>query len=254
MDISTLVKTGLQIAQLSQSQAASKPGGASANLATAANDRLGRELQSTNVKLSAYGQIKSAFGGAQTAATGLTAAATSKTATNADIEKAAQAFVSAYNQATQSVSSATGTSAKQVGALATDSRARAAGTDLARSITGNTSPASLKQIGITMNKNGTMSLDTKALQAALQSNPSQAKGALANLGQQVNAATSRELASTGNVGISVGKLTTQAQTLTSRQQTLQQTTASTQSQLEQQKTTLNYATANSLAAYQKVLG
>jgi flagellar hook-associated protein 2 len=254
MDITTLVNTRLQIAQLGQTTTGSNASSTVRNLTSTANDRLGRELQSTNVKLSAYGQIKSAFGAAQTAASGLTTAATSKTATNADIEKAAQAFVNAYNQAAQSVSSATSTSSKQTGALASESRARSAGNDLTRSLTGGNGLANLKQAGIALNANGTLSLDTKALQNALQSNASQTRNALSGIGQQVGSATERELASTGNVGLSVGKLSSRAQTLSSQQATLQQQAASLQSQLEKQSTTLNYATANGLAAYQNILG
>jgi flagellar hook-associated protein 2 len=250
MNIGSLIKTQVQIAQLAQTNATS---GKTGSLTSAANDRLGRELQSTNVKLSAYGQIKSSFGGAQTAAGSLTSAATSKTASTADIEKAAQAFVTAYNQAAQSVSSATGSTSKQVGALATDSRARSAGTDLTRSLTSGNGLANLKQAGITMNANGTLSLDTKVLHNALTSNASQTKNALAGIGQQVSAATGRELASTGNVGLSVGKLTSQAQTLSAQQATLQKQAASLQSQLESQNATLNYATAKGLAAYQNIL-
>lgn len=254
MDISSLVKTRLQMAQLSQATSHSSAAGTAANTLAPATERLGKELESTNVKLSAYGQIKSSFGGAQTAAKSLTSSAISKTATNADIEKAAQAFVNAYNQAHQSVSSATASSSKQSGALATDSRAKSAGSDLARSFTDGNGLSDLKKAGITQNANGTLSLDTKALQTALQSNATQTKTTLANLGQQVSNSAGRELASTGNVGVSVGKLTNRAQTLAAQQSALEQQASSLQSLLDQQNTTLNYATANGLAAYQKVLG
>lgn len=249
MDISTLASTRVQIAQLGRTSSST-----ASSLTSAANDRLGRELQSTNVKLSSYGQIKSAFSGAQTASAGLTASATSKTATNADIGKAAQAFVDAYNQARKTVAAATTSTPKQTGALASDSRARSAERDLATSLTAGNSPANLKQAGITVNKDGTLSLDAKALQTALQSNSAQTKSALASVGQQVSGATSRELASTGNVGISVNKLTAQAQKLNTQQAALQQQTASLQSQLEKQNSVLNYATANGIAAYQNLLG
>ncbi len=246
MDVSSLVGTGLQIAQLNQAGGPSAADTVSRLTAPAAK-RLSQQLESTNVQLSAYGQIKSAFGGAQTAATALSSSATSKTATNADVEKAAQAFVTAYNQAVQTVGSATAGSAKQAGALASDLRARAAGNDLARSLTSGSTLAGLKQAGVTLNQNGTLSLDTKALQQALQANPSQTKSTLAGLGQQVGTAAGRELASTGNVGISVGRLTSRAQSLSTQQAMLGQQASSLQATLEQQNATLNYLTASGLA-------
>ena len=254
MDISSLVSARLQMSQFSQSATSSTAAGTASNLMAPVTERLGQQLESTNVKLSAYGQIKSAFGSAQTAANGLTSSATSKTATNSDVEKAAQAFVNAYNQASQAVAGATNSSSKATGALASDFRAKSAGNDLARSLTGGSGAANLKQAGISVNKDGTLTLDTKALQQALQSNSTETKSALASLGQQVSGSTGRELASTGNVGASVGKLTSRAKTLTAQQTAIQQQASSLQSMLEKQNATLNYATANGLAAYQSILG
>lgn len=252
MDISSLVKAGLQSAQLNQTSGSTAAGTVS-KLKAPATKRLTEQLESTNVKLSAYGQIKSAFAGAQTAASALSSSATSKTATNADVEKAAQAFVDAYNKGVKTVSNATASSTKQTGALASDQRAKSAGSDLARSVASGTGPANLKQAGITQNTDGTLSLDNKALQQALQANSSQTKSALASLGQQVSTTTGRELASTGNVGASVGKLASRAETLAAQQTAVDQQAASLQASLEKQSAALDYATANGLAAYRKVL-
>ncbi|HEX8988393.1 MAG TPA: flagellar filament capping protein FliD [Rhodocyclaceae bacterium] len=253
MDIGTLVSTQLQFAQLSQSTS-TRTTTQVGDLTAPAAQRIGRQFESTNVQLSAYGQIKSAFAGAQTAATALGTSATSKTAPSADIVKAAQAFVDSYNLAVKTVSGATANSASQPGALASDLRARAAATDLARSVTSGNALASLKQAGIALNRNGTLTLDTKALQQALQSSGTQTKGALASLAGQVGGAAGRELAGTGNVGISVARLTSRAQALAGQQSALQQQAASVQSTLDRQGATLNYATANGLAAYQRLMG
>jgi flagellar capping protein FliD len=113
--------------------------------------------------------------------------------------------------------------------------------------------ADLKQSGITLNKNGTLTLDTKALEQSLQSNSAQAKSSLASIGQQVSASTGRELAGGGNVGGSIGTLTNRSQSLTAQQTALQQQATSVQGLLEQQSNVLNYSTANGLAAYQKLL-
>jgi flagellar capping protein FliD len=273
MELSSVINMQLKLAQLGQagqsssanavSQLLGQAGQVSSSTSAAntvsqllapANQRVSQQLQSTNVQLSAYGQIKSAFGSAQTAAGSVVAAATSKTASNSDVEKAAQAFVDAYNQASQAVGTAVNGTGKQAGALATDFRAKVAGSDLAQALTGGTGLADLKQAGITQNKNGTLTLDTKVLDQALQSNSTQTKGALARLGQQVGTSAGRELASGGNVGASVGSLTSRSQSLTAQQTALQQQAAVLQNTLEKQSAVLNYATAGGLAAYKSLLG
>jgi flagellar capping protein FliD len=134
MDLASIVKTQVQLAQLGQSTQSSSSSAATQLLAPA-NKRLTQQLESTNVQLSAYGQISSDFGSAKTAASGLSNTVTSKTATNSDVVKAAQAFVDSYNQATQAVGSAVNGTGTKAGALASDIRVKLAGNDLAHSLT-----------------------------------------------------------------------------------------------------------------------
>lgn len=248
MDLRSMVKTQVQFAQLGQTSQA----GSSASLAPA-NKRLSQQIDTTNVKLSAYGQISSAFGTAKTAASGLTAAATSKTASNSDVVKAAQAFVDSYNKAAQAVGAAVTSTSTKSGALVTDSRATTAASGLARSLTSSAGLSDLKQTSITKGTDGTLTLDTKALEQSLQSNSAQAKSALANIGQKVETSTSRELTSTGNIGGSISSLTNQSQTLSAQQMALQQQVASVQALLDQSSNILNYSASNGIAAYQKLL-
>jgi flagellar hook-associated protein 2 len=264
MNISGVINLQLQLARLGQAGQSSSSNAVSQLLGTntqnttsnsvsqllaPVSERLSQQLASTNVKLSAFGQIQSAFSSAQTAANSLTTAATSNTATNAEVAKAAQAFVAAYNQSVQAVS----TAVSGKGALASDLRATRAGNDLAQSLTSGAGPANLAQAGISLNKNGTLTLDTKALEQALESSGTQTKAALAYLGQQVGAATGRELASAGNVGASVGSLTSRSQTLAAQQATLQQQSTALQNTLTSQGTVLNYLTATGLNAYRNLM-
>lgn len=253
MDVSTIVKTQVSMARLGSASATSGSSSVSDALAPA-TQRISKQLESTNVKLSAFGQIKGAFAGTQTAAASLSKTAANKTATNADIQKAAQAFVNAYNAATQSVSAAVNGTGKQAGALSSDFRAKLAGNDLAQSLAGGGSASALKQIGITANKNGTLTLDTKALEQALQSNGSQAKQTLSSLAQSVGASATRALESSGNVGSSYRKLSSQSQSLTNQQEALAQQASSIQATLEQQKSTMSYTASIGLASYRSVLG
>ncbi len=216
-----------------------------------ANQRLTQQLDAANVKLSAYGQVKSAFASANTAALGLSKAATG-TAT-AEVVKAAQAFVNTFNQATQTLSSAVNGTGTAPGALTTDLRAKFAGNDLAQSINNATGLANLRQAGISQDKNGLLTLNTAALTQSLQSTSIQVKSALLSLGQQVSTSTGRELSSSGNVGASVNQLTNQTQTLTSQQKILQQQATATQAILDQQSSVISNTLANGIAAYQSLM-
>lgn len=262
MDISSIVSSTLQLARVTQSGRTDSAGGiggsASAQdvgaLLAPATKRLSQQLESTNVRLSAYGQIKSAFAATETAARGLTEAADNAAATTAEVTKAAQALVGAFNQTSGALRDAVRGVGSRPGALASDVRAQFAANDLARAFTGATEEADLKGIGITRSKEGTLSLDVKALEQALATNPTAAKSALAALGGAVGATAERELAATGNVGASVGSLTSRSQSLSAQQASLQKQAETLQATLDAQNAVLNYTTASGLSAYRSLLG
>jgi flagellar hook-associated protein 2 len=249
MDLSSIVRMQVQIAQRAQASTST----ASSELLTPATKRITEQLDSTKVQLSAYGQIKSAVSGVQASASALGTSAISKTATPADVVKAAKAFVDSYNQARQAITTAvTGTGGK-VGALASDMRAAKAGNDLANALTGSTSANDLKQAGISLNKDGSLALDTAALTQSLASKPTETKSILTRLSQQEGSSAGKALASTGNVGGSINSLTNRSEKLSSQQAMLQQQAVSAQAMLDQQNSILNYSSANGLAAYKSVL-
>lgn len=259
MDISSIVNATLQLSRINQSVQTGSTSGVGtttpdvSTLLAPATKRLSQQLESTKVQLSAFGQIKSAFSSVETSATSLAATAKKETATTADITKAAQAFVSAFNQATQTVNKTTSGGA-EAGALATNVRARFAGNDLAQSATAATAASDLKSLGITSNKDGTLNLDVKALEQALQSNPSGTRDTIAALGGSVAATASREVGNSGNVGASVNSLTTRSQTLGTQQASLQKQAETLQASLDAQAATLNYTAATGLSAYKSLLG
>ncbi|CAG0973984.1 hypothetical protein RHDC4_01466 [Rhodocyclaceae bacterium] len=262
MDISSIVSSTLQLARVTQSGQTEPTAGTSGSLSAQnvgallapATKRLSQQLESTNVRLSAYGQIKSAFAGTEAAARGLTKTAGDATATTADVSKAAQALVSAFNQSSGSLREAVQGTGSRPGALASDVRAQFAANDLARSVTGATEEAELKRIGITRSKEGGLSLDVKALEQALATNPAEARSTLAALGGAVGATAERELAATGNVGASVGSLTSRSQSLSTQQASLQKQAETLQATLDAQNAVLNYTTASGLSAYRSLLG
>jgi flagellar hook-associated protein 2 len=241
MDLSTMVRMQVQAGQLGRG-GSSGVTNAIAQLSSPATTGVGQPPTSTNVKLSAYGQLKSAFDNLQSAASDLVNTATRKTASLSDAVTAAQSFVAGYNQTVQAIGTTVGGSGAKQGVLGSDVRATRVGSDLAHSLTSGTGLADLKLAGITQNADGSLALDPKALGKALQSNSVQVKNALTRIVQQVGTGAGQEVASSGNVGVSLNVLASREQIL-SNQQTLLQSTASAQ----------NSSSSAIIAAYQALM-
>ena len=110
------------------------------------------------------------------------------------------------------------------------------------------------QIGITQNKDGSLAVDTKVFDNALQSNPSQVRRTLASVGSRAEKAVTSELASSGNIGSSVNSLTERNRVLEAQQSSQQALITSAQNLISQQTTQINKINNTSklgIAAYQK---
>jgi len=245
----------VQLGQLGQVASATSTSRAGA-LFDPARQRLTQAIESTQVQLSGYGQIKGSFAATQSAAQTLTATAANTAAGVADVRKAVQGFVAAFNQSVKAAS----TAVKQNGALAGQTQAVLANADLNGSLTAGNGVTDLRQLGVTRGQNGTLTLDAAALEKAFQGNATQVRSALAELGQQVGNRLGSELAGGGNIGSSVATLTTRAQSLAT-QQTNQEARISSSLQAVQQSSqqfgvanATNYAAATGLAAYRAWFG
>ena len=208
-----------------------------------ASQRIGQQVSTTNVQLSAFGQIKSSFVDIQSAAKSLSAPG--KTSTTEDITKAVQTFASAYNNATSTVNTALTGDGKSPGALAGNALANLTSFDLKRVVTSGTNTADLKKIGVNANKDGTLSVDTKALQSAVQDT-------LAKVGAQAGQVSQKELASNGNVGSSVNTLSTRANYLTAQATAQQKLATDSQNAVLQQSSIVNNNAASGIAAYMQM--
>ena len=215
-----------------------------------ASQRIGQQVSTTNVQLSAFGQIKSSFVDIQSAAKSLSAPG--KTSTTEDITKAVQTFASAYNNATSTVNTALTGDGKSPGALAGNALANLTSFDLKRVVTSGTNTADLKKIGVNANKDGTLSVDTKALQSALQANPNAVQDTLAKVGAQAGQVSQKELASNGNVGSSVNTLSTRANYLTAQATAQQKLATDSQNAVLQQSSIVNNNAASGIAAYMQM--
>lgn len=210
------------------------------------SDRVEQQLNVTKVQLSAYGQIRSAVAEVQT--TSRTLSDPEKTGNAADIRKAIGSFVSAYNKA---VATATRGDDNAAGGVASDVRTRFAGAELSRSVDTGNNRAELQKIGVTQNTDGSLSVDTKALDTALHANPDQVRSTVGAVGQAVEKAAARELASSGNAGSSTGSLDNRSRNREAQRNAQQEQMLTSQRLAEQQTSQVNSVSAEGLAAYQR---
>lgn len=214
MNISDIVTNRLASSYLTGSAAV----GSSAAVMNKPLERLGRESESTQVKLSAFGQVKSAAEQTRTAANALREG--DKLATADDVKKAVTSFVSAVNNeqgAIRRVSSGEMDSTGRAGPV--DGRLRNVGTGLRRALQGpgGGNESDLGNMGITLASDGSMKVDTKKLEQAFAANPDKVKEVLSRVGSGVAEASSRQLSNQGYVGGSVNRLNQRLDSLAQNQ-------------------------------------
>lgn len=178
-------------------------------------ENLSREVESTRVRLSAFGQIQSAASKVQVAAQNLQDEKQLSSAT--DAKNAAETFVKTYNNDRAVLAKVTesGGNGRSAGSLAEDGRARVAAIQLERTAAENSS--AFREVGIRVQQDGSLSIDAKALEAAFNTNPSAVTEALGNVGRAAETTTTRQLSNAGGIVTSVSNLTTRVQQLETRQ-------------------------------------
>jgi hypothetical protein len=80
--------------------------------------------------------------------------------------------------------------------------------------------SALRQIGFTKASDGSLKLDTAKFEAAFKASPSGVQGTLAKLGQMVDKAASKELASDGRISSSMSALSSNSSLLRLQQSAL----------------------------------
>jgi flagellar capping protein FliD len=171
-----------------------------------ASTRLETQRQTTNVQLSAYGQVKSGFARVEEAGKTL---AKAEPLTPADTKKALQSLVTAYNDTrSAAASTAPGSAGNAANALR-----RTASTESMR--------ADLQSMGITQKSDGSLAIDTKKLDQALAANPSVVKEAAARVGGQLQQNATRSLSESGGISKTLNSLNARAQQIEGQQSGLQ---------------------------------
>lgn len=215
-----------------------------------AEGRVAQQINATEVNLSAFGKIKAGFAELQSAGKAL--ADPKKTATAEDVKKAAQSFADAYNNANKAINTAIKGDGKVSGALGDDGRARLAGNDLKKIVVGGNNSANLKNIGININQDGSMSVDAKAFQNAMQANPNAVKDTLARIGGQAEQVSKKELSSSGNVGSAVNTLNSRAKSLETQMAEQQKIASASQATVQRQVANIGSTAAGGIAAYMQM--
>lgn len=230
---------------------------------TQALDRAGQRLEaqqsSTEVRLSAFGQFRSAVADLRDSSQALTA--TENTDTPEKALAAAERFVSTFNTA-QATAERTingqprertpgADSLNTDGALSGDGRANVAASQLSRTLN-DASAEALRNIGIQRERNGTLSIDQQRFSQALQNDVQTVSDALAQVGQQVEQASSSQLEDGGNLDRAMENLSRQSRQLEARQAEQQAFVDTLQQATDQTAARLNIVAANGIRAYEKI--
>ncbi len=282
MDISGIAATASKrttlAAQTTADSKAKESGGTeSIGLAFKKTDkRLQQQRDITSVQISALGQTKSAFSELQAASRALNDPA--KSPSNAEMKESTRDFVTAYNKAN--------ITARQLSAQKTLQKvaqkspavsgqeipsARSAELSLRRSLNeteanaGTTNVANatnaaaisnttaLRQIGITQQPDGSLAIDTKKFDAALQNDASTVRSVLTKVSQSVGRTAGQEVSDTGNIGRTTNAFNERTRSQESEQtQQLAQAASTRQTITEQAEKIKDRSLAGGAEAYQRM--
>lgn len=177
-----------------------------------AERRIQSQADITTTQLSSFGKLKSSVSDTQLVAK--TLGSLPAASSNAAIKTATDGFVSAFNSA---ITTANSTATVPGELAASRSAGRVAG-DLTRSVSDNTETIdSLKKIGLSLQTDGTLTLDAKKFDAAQKADATGVRATLIKVGQQVDKAATQELATSGNVSSPMASLNQRAAVLKSQQ-------------------------------------
>jgi hypothetical protein len=212
-----------------QAAAAASPITTSLNKATT---QLQTQLATATANLSTLGKFKASVTEAQASAKSLT---TLTSSTSDEVKKALTAFISDFN----SMVAATKTAATDTSGVGTLSRG------MSRAMTADFSRVdALRQMGFTKASDGTLKLDAAKFAAAFKNSSSSVQSTLAKLGQVVDKAATKELASDGRISNSMSAFSSKSSTLQSQQSALLKAA-------QQYASFSSTSTSSALSAYQR---
>lgn len=258
-DIVSSLGASLLSAPSGQAERARSPTPSVAQALERAGQRLEAQQSSTEVRLSAFGQLRSAV--AELRDSSSTLATSENTDTPEKARAAAEQFVSTFNDAQATANrtingrpgerEANADSPNTDGALSGDGRANVAASQLSRTLN-DASAEALRSIGINRERNGTLSIDQQRFSQALQNDTQAVSAALAEVGQQVEQASSRQLADGGNLDRAMENLSRQSRQLEAQQAEQRAFADTLQQATEQAADRLNIVAANGIRTYERI--
>lgn len=208
MNISQILSTSTSStsSKTTAATAAANPITSSLNKSTA---KLQTLLAAATANLSTLGKFKASVSVVQTSAQSLTTL--KDTSTSDEVKKALTAFISDFNNMVTSTQAA----ANDTSGVNTISRG------MTRAMTADFSRVSaLRQMGFTKASDGSLKLDTAKFEAAFKASPASVQSTLSKLGQLVDKAATKELASDGRISSSMSALSSKSSTLQLQQSAL----------------------------------
>lgn len=203
MDISSLTQVASSVSSVGSSQAgtvSSRPAQVTPQTSVTSDAKglkraasRDENIESTKVEISAVGQAQGALAELQTASQAVSEPRQTATADTA--KQSVENFVNAYNKANTAVSNVSKINSQQASALGNETR-----TELRRAVSDDNSANELKKAGITQDKGGALSLDTKVLDKALSERPEQTIAVVAEAGRKVEQSAAQGLAATSRSG------------------------------------------------------
>lgn len=178
---------------------------------------IAREAESARVRLSAFGQAKSAAADVQSIARTLQDA--TKVGSVDAAKKVVENFVQAFNVEKAALAK-----------VSADGGGVVASSQLQRFTADNAS--ALKSVGINVQQDGTLAVDTKVIENAFRQNPQTMVQSLGNIGRAVEVVTTRQLSNTGSVGAAVESLSNRVQQLETSQAVVQERITASQQAVE----------------------
>jgi hypothetical protein len=180
-----------------------------------ANERIQKQVDSTQAQLSKLGLVKSSVAGLQTQSKQLTSIPADMSA--GDVTTVMAKFFNAYNASVATSNAASVVADGTPGAAS----ARKVTTDLRRALTANTEvSAAMKKLGLKIGADGALTQDAKVFADALVKDPSAVRNALKTLGTKIAAAADRELASGGSLDATVSSLNQRGSLLAAQQKAI----------------------------------
>lgn len=186
-----------------------------ANALAKADQRVQTAQSATTAQLSSFGLLKSALAGSQSAAQAMEKLSPASTGSDTT-----QTMADFFNHFNATITAANNT-ASLTGADGASASAKRVSRDVQWALNSqSTVIAAMKAVGLSVQSDGSLHQDAKKFAAALASDPTQVRQAMATIGKAIDAVASAELGGGGAVGATIASLSQHNTALTAQHNAL----------------------------------